>query len=1361
MDTPAATASISRRILKWLLWLFGACLIIITLLGVAVYMLPGLVSSDWFRHRFERHLSQTFQRTLSLEQLQWSWSDGIRLKELSITDDAAFSDRKLVRLKRASFTLDLKKLFQRRLIFDLELEGLDIRLIRNPDGRTNLEGFLSGIKPRKKVKPKAAPINDLGTLPLAFLRDIEGRINIDKTSLYAEDRETGRVLKVHDVSVLMEAPSLTSAPITLNASMSEQLNGRPLPSAHLSAQIKNLISPEGFLTLSETELEIEGRLPGALFSVQGGLKEKGLEGKVELELARLGMSLQPFLGPVMPSMSGSIELSLHVSGGVGEQIAFTTKMAGRDIALSGGLLKNNRLEPIRFVALHEGTIDLLEGILDIRNGEVRVEDHSRINWKGTVNRLKGPGPVGDLTIDSLFLDLKELHPFIKGFEPPGVSLPDLAGSVEMYAEISGNPLESIAFVTRVTGTDLVASGRVLNDAQLGPFHFSAVNEGTVNLEKEALEIREWAMQARDYGSLSLHGTVSRVKSSSPVSNLIIGPLSLNLSKTYSLVKRFMPSGLAFFPTGLEGGKMFEAGATPGVSSSLHIKKIGIRGAIPLGPTRMELEGLSLTLPRFRLNTAGGLFTWEDLDLKVQRGAVLLESLFPVRAEVSAGLRIRNVHLKASEEIRLEQIDLPSFDLLATDMALSPDAIFGISGKISMDESAVIKRIRGPKKVRVPELRQSLKVQLLLDPDPLATVDIKRFEVAAPSLSIEDAFKERIETGLDFQSGVTGLKLRGLSPLQADVEKLRADLDLEGLFRAGFDARALDLGSERLETRGDLFVNVRNLVTLLPSGTMPPGSVDGTIAMHYDFKGRLPRKAEMSLLAKGEGPLIERLRKIEFLEKLEIKTLLNNLGGDLDLGHNASLKVSRIGSSSPLILSLKNGVKEGSLKGEVLFGRVVELPLLGRLDQPMRITLSFSGAHEDFRSLRLSDRMHVEPLNLNQSVEISLHKIDKLLADGLGSPLEVLLQKVEGSAHGKIWADFKDDLSVYIEGLNLKGYLEAGAEILLTGGRDVLINSWLESPGLDVGIGEKLQITRLRSHIKLEKRYHTTPLAETDSVKKPAPTPLSLEVLNPQVDAQPAGEAGNIALRRLMDDLWGRLSPQRSLSMDSAIINVGPVPLEISNQEIAFRFLEDLPHIDYFQMDLLGGTSVGSLSLVKKEKGFVLEVNCSLSGLNANRLLPDIMSDVPDEEADISGGFSLKLPLSPDPRQVLNDLSLNAELTRIGAGALERFLYAMDPSESNEIIVRQRNLLRKGTPRWIKVKIGNGNLSMSGEVEAKGVKLDLPRIERFNVATLPVHQGMESGLSRLGDIIDLLKKISADKITIDPEGKIRLESSKPR
>jgi hypothetical protein len=250
----------------------------------------------------------------------------------------------------------------------------------------------------------------------------------------------------------------------------------------------------------------------------------------------------------------------------------------------------------------------------------------------------------------------------------------------------------------------------------------------------------------------------------------------------------------------------------------------------------------------------------------------------------------------------------------------------------------------------------------------------------------------------------------------------------------------------------------------------------------------------------------------------------------------------------------------------------------------------------------------------------------------------------------------------------------------------------------------------------------------------------------------------------MDDLRGRLASRPAVTFKLARIEAGTMPLEISNYELDLRLVRSLPSIDHFQFDIMGGSVVGELYVTENPKGFEMEAGCTFSGLNPNLLLPRAIQGTSNHQpesldhVDLSGQLSLQIPLTTDPTQFLYGARLTLRLTHIGSRTFERFLYALDPYESNEGIVKQRELLRVGTPLWITLQVRYGNLSLSGEVEVKGVRMRLPRIERFNIAGLPIHARLEDSLSALGPLMNVLKTISADGIILGKDGAIRMMSS---
>jgi hypothetical protein len=124
--------------------------------------------------------------------------------------------------------------------------------------------------------------------------------------------------------------------------------------------------------------------------------------------------------------------------------------------------------------------------------------------------------------------------------------------------------------------------------------------------------------------------------------------------------------------------------------------------------------------------------------------------------------------------------------------------------------------------------------------------------------------------------------------------------------------------------------------------------------------------------------------------------------------------------------------------------------------------------------------------------------------------------------------------------------------------------------------------------------------------------------------------------------------------------------------------------------------------------------------------------------------------------------MDLNLSRIGTRSLERFLYALDPSESNEAIVSQRQLLRLGSPRWINVSVKDGSLSMEGEVDAQGVPVAIPNLRRMHIANVAGLDNYAEYLAGLDPLIAVLKVCAASGIKISKDGKhLKFQTSKQK
>jgi hypothetical protein len=277
------------------------------------------------------------------------------------------------------------------------------------------------------------------------------------------------------------------------------------------------------------------------------------------------------------------------------------------------------------------------------------------------------------------------------------------------------------------------------------------------------------------------------------------------------------------------------------------------------------------------------------------------------------------------------------------------------------------------------------------------------------------------------------------------------------------------------------------------------------------------------------------------------------------------------------------------------------------------------------------------------------------------------------------------------------------------------------------------------------------LEQESSRKRPTNRFLSDEVTNLQTEISGFENAGT---QQFLERLQKRLHTPYTLSFESARFRLMQLPLDITAAILDYQLKNGLPNVDYFQFNMLGGTILGSGSINQKAGGYFVHNQLKFSGINVNQLIPGAPTAEIASEAELSGQVSIRFPLSTQLTRVLEQFEASIVFNRIGARALERILFVLDPYESNEVIVSQRNLLRSGSPRWFQLAIKNGNLSLEGEAKVKGTTIALPRLTRFNITNLSGLNRFERYLVKLDPFIKALRVLSAERLTVEKSGKIR-------
>jgi hypothetical protein len=398
---------------------------------------------------------------------------------------------------------------------------------------------------------------------------------------------------------------------------------------------------------------------------------------------------------------------------------------------------------------------------------------------------------------------------------------------------------------------------------------------------------------------------------------------------------------------------------------------------------------------------------------------------------------------------------------------------------------------------------------------------------------------------------------------------------------------------------------------------------------------------------------------------------------------------------------------------------------------------------------------LEPLGLRHEAALAVSGVDRLLRRGLDTPLPLWLTLLGGEARGSVRVTQPPELDLLPEGLQWSGPLDAGAEVELLRGKDVIARAWLRAEDGEARFRDVVHVSGLRSDLSFEKHYRLVKGVGGETGAAP-PSLLSEDVMRP---GTPVGARDPAAPRRAFPE---RSSTGSFLGLRTAQLQLEPAPVEIRNLEVELDLARGLPAVDRFQADLLGGAVVGSLEMSTLERGWPprlgLSARTTFTGLDAARLggglregKAGVVNAKDAKESELSGQFVLFAPLQSDLERMIAGVELEVGLTHIGSQTLDRALYAMDPSESNEAIVKQRKLLRIGSPRWVQVEARHGNLSVAGELQVGGTRLDLPRIERFNLADLPDIGRFGEVLARPTPALAALGAASADTLLIHDSG----------
>jgi len=965
--------------------------------------------------------------------------------------------------------------------------------------------------------------------------------------------------------------------------------------------------------------------------------------------------------------------------------------------------------------------------------------------------MEGTGPGAKFVFNSnlnkrkmnsrIEFDLAKLARILKPFMPPQISSTAIAGNLKFIFNGSGNPQESLSFNSTLEGKGLVILKGFLNDKTLGPLNFNINNRGTLDAFKGRLSIEQGVLVLLEKSTAVWTGVVDNLYSTAPQADLKFGSIRFDIGELLDKSSGFIPEGIKLSDDSAQNFPILE------------IVNAGFSGPVPSGPNDVSISDLVLTMPDFHFIPRKFQKPW--LSAKKVRFAIedlrsTLKDFLPTQMSLTASLTTDSILVKGKKDINVKNLSIPNITVASNQIHKSKNPLVGLTASFKVHEALTVDEISIPSLLTVNNVQQALDAELEFPDGTNARLAIKDFAIKLPSLVIENSRYGPFKTNAQLNGSIDKIEFLDTAPLHADIQGIKSKLSVDNILVADFEADAGNMAAALLKTKGKVFIDMAPLSEKLIARFYDKIRLTGRTKLNWDIAGRLPHKREIAKLA---SLTINFKNDLGFVDRFAAGCKIQDVGVDLTVSKNNHLKIKSISTGSPLSYSFDNKTGKGKFDGKILLRGIDKVPFNLVSDKHLSADILVSGEHDYLESATFSQVAKLKPTNIKHTFDLSLSGMDRIFKSNLKMPLPLWLKYIGATARGTLNISKETNLTGLVERLDFDGRVETGLELTLVPDENIRLQAWALSPAMNVKLGKLFSVKSLKTNLKIKKDYRIV-TEEEIKAKQSKIIPLSVRVLRvesgPVAGSSSAFVTEDTAVTKFTGALQNRFSPQHAIAFKSAYMGFGPLPLPIDHSVIDFDLNKGLPTSDYFKVELLGGTVIGSVAVLKKNDLFFLQMRLAFSGLNTDKIYPPANAK-DNDDSELNGQLWALIPLSSQASTVLQQFQMDLNLSRIGTRSFERFLYALDPSESNEAIVSQRQLLRLGSPRWINVYVKDGGLSMEGEVDAQGVAVAIPSLRRLNIANVAGLDNYAAYLASIDPLIAVLEVCAANGIKIGKDG----------
>jgi hypothetical protein len=447
MPTSNFIASIYQWLKKALLISVIFLLVLLILISSSLIVLPHIVSSPKFCSAIESKISSSLNRPVSINHLSWSWSKGIIIKNLVISEKHDASPAQQLVLTDARLDIKIREFLKPKVIVNLETSGLDINIIRYKDGTLNIgPSSKSSIAekekpsaktkiPEKKIPGKKTSADQQLKKPFSLPIDIVSHINLENISVVFNDNVSGQSYAVLNTKINFKMPSLINSPLSLLFETDIVVNGQTLPPSSLNLTLENLFDRKRQLNVSGLKADLFAIIPGSEVRAQADMSTSGIDSKVHLDLKQLIATVAPLVSSDLSSsnLDGKIDLIFQAAGQPDKPVLFDAKLTASKIAVSGNIIGGKTVGPGNFGVAVSGSCDLKNEAVELKTANINILKNSHIKIFGNIDRFNTAERFIDLTVSPMYLDLNELTQFIQPFIPELIEIVQPENTVSTFS----------------------------------------------------------------------------------------------------------------------------------------------------------------------------------------------------------------------------------------------------------------------------------------------------------------------------------------------------------------------------------------------------------------------------------------------------------------------------------------------------------------------------------------------------------------------------------------------------------------------------------------------------------------------------------------------------------------------------------------------------------------------------------------------------------------------------------------------------------------------------------------------------------------------------------------------------------------